>query len=66
MIGSFFRVLFFTLLALVLCWGACLSDASFLERTTASDFGPETFAPADPEERRSTVYEPGFRAFRGT
>lgn len=37
MIGSFFRVLFFTLLALVLCWAACLSDPSFLERTTARD-----------------------------
>jgi hypothetical protein len=37
MIGSFFRVLFFTLLVLVLGWPACLSDPSFLERTTACD-----------------------------
>jgi hypothetical protein len=37
MIGSFFRVLFFTLLALVLCWAACLSYPSFLEETSASD-----------------------------
>jgi hypothetical protein len=38
MIGSFFRVLFFTLLALVLGWAACFSDRSFLERTSASDW----------------------------
>ena len=37
MIGSFFRVLFFTLLVLVLCWAACCSDPSFLESTSASD-----------------------------